>query len=319
MDRIKTIMKVHYNTDITNIRSLKGGWASLAYQVSNNNNQFFLKVYEKSRSSTRQLTRSINNYVPIIEWLTHNSELKEKISVPLLADDGSYKCEDDYGIYLLYDYINGETIGNQELKDTQVYQLSGIISTLHSYGQEIPIDTSSIKENFEVPFLQFFSNILKRENNQIPIEIRESVSSCIPQLKDVINKVEKLAAYLKNSDLRMALCHTDLHNWNLMQTSKQLILVDWEGLKIAPVEADLMFFVNKPYFNTFLRRYQETHKNFKLNLDALHFYQGRRKLEDLGELLEQLLFDSLNEQGRVVTINYIKEELRTLNECFYEE
>ncbi|SFB07753.1 hypothetical protein SAMN04488072_106224 [Lentibacillus halodurans] len=98
-----------------------------------------------------------------------------------------------------------------------------------------------------------------------------------------------------------------------MESEEQLVLIDWEGLKLAPVEADLMFLVDKPYFHTFLKMYQKTHQNFKLNPDALHFYQGRRKLEDIGEFMEQLLFDSLNEQERVVTMNYLKEELRTIS------
>lgn len=42
----------------------------------------------------------------------------------------------------------------------------------------------------------------------------------------------------------MVLCHTDAHGWNLIQSNK-LVLVDWEGLRLAPPEADLNMFTKK--------------------------------------------------------------------------
>lgn len=76
-----------------------------------------------------------------------------------------------------------------------------------------------------------------------------------------------------------------------MQSGRRLILIDWEGLKLAPVEADWMFLVGKPYYERFLNVYRRSHPNFVLNPLALQFYQSRRKLEDLWEWTEQLLYD----------------------------
>ena len=76
--------------------------------------------------------------------------MKGKISVPLSTCLGEYQCEDESGVYLLYDYIEGETIGDQACTDSQVHQLAKIIAELHSYGEEIPIETNAIKEDFEV-------------------------------------------------------------------------------------------------------------------------------------------------------------------------
>ena len=127
-----------------------------------------------------------------------------------------------------------------------------------------------------------------------------------------MHTIETLGQRLRNSNVRMALCHTDLHGWNLMQSEQQLIVIDWEGLKVAPVEADLMFLIDKPFFQEFLNIYQKTHHNFSINHDALQFYQGKRKLEDIWEFLEQLLWDEQNEEERVGTLNYLQEELKNL-------
>ena len=55
------------------------------------------------------------------------------------------------------------------------------------------------------------------------------------------------AEALRHAPLRYALCHTDIHGWNLMQEDR-LILIDWEGLKLAPVEADLFSFTETFFF-----------------------------------------------------------------------
>ncbi|SFB07771.1 hypothetical protein SAMN04488072_106225 [Lentibacillus halodurans] len=205
MNNIRSVLKHQYDVDIADIVPQQGGWSTLAYKVSDMNQRYFLKVYEKSRASTPKLTALIDQYMPIMVWLMHNSNLKGNITVPLLTVNGEYKCEDDVGIYLLYDYIDGETIGNRKLTEDQIQQFSEIIASLHFYGEEIPIETDSIKEDFQVPFLQLFRDILNDENKHIAGGVRKVVSPYVKQINDLVNTVEKLAIYLKNSDLKMAL------------------------------------------------------------------------------------------------------------------
>lgn len=93
----------------------------------------------------------IDDYAPILGWLSQNSNLKGKVPVPLLTNRGNYKCEDGEGIYMLYDFIDGETVG-EKMTAAQVARLSEIIAELHSYGEEIPVNTDRVKEDFDVPF-----------------------------------------------------------------------------------------------------------------------------------------------------------------------
>jgi len=167
MDNIKKLLSDYYHVDCTSMLSQQGGWASLAYKVSSNQRSYFLKVYEKRRASTAKLTALIDKYVPIMIWLMHNSTVKGKIPVPLLTRDGEYKCEDEHGIYMLYDYIEGYTIGDQDLTEDQVHQLSEIIAELHLYGEDIPFDTDAMKENFDVPFSQSLRNIWTQGSSNI--------------------------------------------------------------------------------------------------------------------------------------------------------
>ncbi|MFS0918064.1 aminoglycoside phosphotransferase family protein [Brevibacillus sp. 179-C 1.1 NHS] len=312
MDQFKTLLRHHYDVDATDVIPQQGGWSALAYKVISDQDSYFLKVYEKSRASTPKWTALIDKYVPIIQWLSRHTRLQGKIPVPLLTRNAAYKHEDDMGIYQLFEYMEGKTIGNQELDTMQIRQLSAIVSELHLYGEEIPLNTEAIKEDFSLPFAEPLRTMLKEDIHRLPEDVNEIVRLNVKKLADRICHLEMIAEQLRGSEIKMRLCHTDLHNWNMMQSDQRLILIDWEGLKLAPVEADLMFLVDMPYFEEFMAIYRETHANYEINPTALAFYQTRRTLEDIGELLEQLLFDEQEEQDRLETIGYLKKELKEM-------
>ncbi len=50
-----------------------------------------------------------------------------------------------------------------------------------------------------------------------------------------------------------------------------------------------------------------------MNEEALAFYQTRRRLEDIWEFVEQLLFDTQSEQDREDSVNHLIRELQALN------
>ncbi|MBY0159699.1 aminoglycoside phosphotransferase family protein [Cytobacillus firmus] len=309
MDRLQDILKEYYGLAHPVIVPQQGGWAALAYKVSNGAQDYFLKVYEKSRASTHKWTALIDDYVPILLWLEEHSRLKGSIPVPMLTTDQRYRCEDNKGIYLLYEYIDGDTIADRKLTENQVRQLAQIIAELHRYGEDFPLVTSAMTESFTVPFLGQLREALDAGK---PDDIGEVMNPHIDCLMGLMLEVEALSEELKKRDLRLALCHTDVHAWNLMSDGQQLILIDWEGLKLAPVEADMMFFVAEPYFESFMRIYKETHSDYVMNSEALTFYQGRRKLEDIWEFMEQLLCDVQNDEERASTLNSLKKELEEI-------
>lgn len=309
MDRLQGILKEYYGLGHPVIVTQQGGWAALAYKVSNGAQDYFLKVYEKSRASTPKWTALIDDYVPILLWLEKHSRLKGSIPVPMLTTDQRYRCEDNEGIYLVYEYIDGDTIADRKLTENQVRQLAQIIAELHRYGADFPLVTSAMTESFSVPFLGQLREALDAEKGD---DIGEVVNLHIDCLMRLMHEVEALSETLKKRDLRLALCHTDVHAWNLMSDGRQLILIDWEGLKLAPVEADMMFFVAEPYFESFMRIYEETHCDYEMNSEALTFYQGRRKLEDIWEFMEQLLCDVQNDEERASTLHSLKKELEEI-------
>lgn len=117
--------------------------------------------------------------------------------------------------------------------------------------------------------------------------------------REKAKEVEKL-------NLPLKLCHTDLHHWNIMQSNHSLMLLDWEGIKLAPVEADWYSILEQNYASVFLGEYLKYHKTFKWNEEAVEFYKRRRILEDIGEFVLQLLYEPLNEKERKSCLHELK-------------
>ncbi len=307
MENIINILKTEYGINCLSVTSQKGGWSASAYKVSDGVKNYFLKAYEINRASTPKLTSMIDIYIPITIWLDQNTKLSGKIPVPVVTKDGNYRCQDNHAIYLLYEYIDGETIGDDELSDDQVAQLSEMIAELHSFSStQIPCDSLKIREDFSLPFLQPLKEHIIQNFEHLANDLKELLKGRIGSIEKLMQRAETLSLFLINNKPKMVFCHTDLHNWNLMQSKNLLILIDWEGLKVAPPEADLMFLKEKPYYKYFLDVYQEKHPDFQVNSDAMEFYLARRILEDIWELAEQLLFDSQNKESRSQTLKYLK-------------
>ncbi|MBB3127844.1 aminoglycoside phosphotransferase (APT) family kinase protein [Paenibacillus rhizosphaerae] len=313
MYKFTTVLSMYYGLEQVEVFPQKGGWAALAYKVTDTESRrsYFLKVYEKDRASTPKWTARIDQYVPVTSWLERSTGLQGKMPVPIMTTQGYYRCEDDYGIYLLYDYIDGETIGDKPLTPEQICQLSAIVAELHGCGKEIPVQSGNIVENFELPFALSLKDILTARGTDLPGDMKDLLGPYNKALNRMIFKADELSAMLKQSSLPLALCHTDIHPWNFMQPQgrPQLMLIDWEGLKLAPVEADLMFVVDQPYFKQFMHIYRQFHPDFTLNGKSLLFYQIRRKLEDVWEFIEQLLFDRQSPSERSSTHQSLEKEL----------
>lgn len=306
MTQFDNVLKNNYDIHPIRVEAKQEGWAALAYKVSSKENIYFLKVYEKHRASSLKLTALIDQYAPILVWLEEHSELKGKIPVLLLTTHGHFKCEDNNHIYLLYHYIDGETVGDRDLTENQVRAFAQIIAELHSFGDEIPLETNSIKEDFEVSFLDQLEEVMNRSKAKLPEELHELISKYKHNIKAFVLQIKELSNKLKKKRLNMSLCHTDLHHWNLMQT-ENLILIDWEGLKVAPAEADMMFLIDQPYFDDFLKIYIKAHPDYAINQDALRFYQIKRRLEDTWEFIEQLLYEELETEEKKEALYYLKD------------
>jgi Ser/Thr protein kinase RdoA (MazF antagonist) len=315
MDKIKQILKAQFDVECTEIVEIHGGLSAMNYQVKTDDKAFFLKVYDKKKSGASLWTDKINYYMPILIWLNENTKLQGRIVRPIKTNKNDYRFDDEENVYLLFDYIDGESVG-KNLTHVQILEAADIMACLHRYGGEIPVNTEKIKEDFSVPFCFSLEHFIAKNYTASPADVKAILQPCLEQLISKNNEVISLSEKVKLSNIKMVLCHTDAHGWNLMQ-GEHLFLVDWEGIKLAPAEADLTMFTKKEYWDTFIEHYYKLQPNFNLDKDIFMFYILRRKIEDIWAFVEGILFDNLSEQQRERDLTLLSECCKSLdNLCF---
>ena len=128
---------------------------------------------------------------------------------------------------------------------------------------------------------------------------------------------DKIRDKIKFKNVKMTLCHTDAHYKNFMQ-GESLILVDWEGMKLAPAEADLFMFTQKQYWDIFIEHYSKLCPGFALDSEMLSFYILRRKIDDIWAFIESILYDNLSNEQRKRELAHMLNGCERLDDISFE-
>jgi len=314
MDRerqIQAILKEHYNIHAKRIVQLAGGWSALAYLISDDNQKYFLKVYDKKRSSSTKWINAIDQYMPIVEWLHGHTTLKKHVVKPTLTNTEMYTCEDEDTVYVLSAFIDGYTIGSSPLKLGQVNEIAKILGTLHRSTEDVPAHLMKQlpRENFDIGFCRSLYKFIKNDLVSKHDAVLRIVKPFAGYLLDNIKRMKYLAETLKKKPKQYVLCHGDLHYWNMVQ-SKHIKLIDWECANLAPPEQDLILHIAGQNAELFLSVYRKYITSYELDLDALEFYFLKRRLENVWEWIQDLrskeAIKSQEETLKLLRINLIE-------------
>ena len=294
IDFIRAVLPVHYGLRADAITQVQGGWSAAAFVVRVDKGMYFAKVYDKHRPSVQSWIARMPHYMPAVRWLSENTPLRDRMAAPMNTIAGDYKVENNDAILLLYPFIDGETLCKAGLSAEQIRQLADTLALLHSYGKDIPVPIDAITETYALPFMERLSPVSAAK--QLPPIIAPAIDAHVPAIRSAMERLRRLADDMRRNPPAYALCHTDVHGWNLLWNGS-LILIDWEGLQLAPVEADLFTFTDGFFYaeasEAFLAAYRKTHPDYAVNQTAMCFYRLRRRLEDIAEFIHSMLHDDL--------------------------
>ena len=231
MPDLARILKTEYGVISTDIRPPDGRIIGLGYRVHTTERDYFLKVYVKSKKATAQWTALIDQYIPILIWLNQNTDLKGWIVQPVLTISGAYKCEDENAFYLMFSYISGYTVGEASLTTPQATELAHIVGILHQQNAEtIPGCYGQMTEDFGLPFCSEMISFMENRLEDCVGEVKSILTHYRAELLDAASKALQASNTLSTHKPAFVFCHTDIHNYNIMQADR-LFLIDWEGLK----------------------------------------------------------------------------------------
>lgn len=282
-------LKNRYGIDVLDITGDNSGWSSQGYKVHSPDGTFFLKEYSRLRPSVLPWIQRMDAYLPVQALLQEIPELC--LHMPLLRHTvgGELKVELGNAVYLLFSYVEGHTLGDTLLTPEQARELGRIMATLHALRAVPGHLLENLAEDLNLPFAVALQNCLT-DLAKLPARLKHTLGHHAAVLSDALTLLFKLRDDARNHCSRLVLCHTDAHGFNLMQGT-HLTLLDWEGLCLAPAEADLFLLTHQPHFGLFLEEYASHSKGFCLNRQLLQYYHMRRQLEDIFEFLQQILRD----------------------------
>jgi len=292
---IKQVLSNRYGVSNVKLSKVEPGWSALAYCVKAGNDLYFLKIYDKTRHSSQVWIQGIDRYIPAVVWLNKHTPLHKKIPSVIPTVTGDYKYEDDERVFILFEWIEGITPREEPLTRPQLASLAQIVADLHSFDESLLTASNVARESYDIPF---YESLLSRVNNSdpnIPSEYLKLITEKLHQLSEISQTLPAL-------NLPFVLCHNDIHGWNVITQNDGIILLDWEGLRFSPREADLFMFKYERYWgrrwDEFYDVYKKTHPKLKLNETAMHFFRLRRRLNDVDEFVSNIVLD--NESDEVI-------------------
>lgn len=277
------------------IEAVQGGWSADAFHVKAVEGEFFLKVYDKTRPSVAAFIRAMADYLPVLRKLNQDPELMRHLPVVVSTHNGALYSEDRNHVYLLTQYIHGQTLGEESPSETQVDQLADVLARLHSYRAELLPGYKLSKEKFQFDLSAELHFLRADRRQEQPTGLRDIFLMNKALLDQALNKINQLADELKSINHTLCLVHADLHPGNLMWTGDKLVVLDLEDLTYSLPELDLMFLVDQPYSSRFFARYQRLHPNYQINWTAINYFWLRRDLTDIVQFGRQIAYENLDE------------------------
>lgn len=312
IEDIKNILSEKYGLQAVEVKKTQGGWSAAAFIAYTNKGAYFLKIYDRHRPSVRPWIERMALYMPAVFWLSENTPLKNSMVIPVLTKDGEYKAENEKHLMMVFPFIKAETVGATRLSAARIDQLADILARLHSYGDDLPA-AAPLKERYELPFIKGLADIIGQ--GHWPAALQGLLPLYADKIAEKIDALQHAAAQLRRNPPRCVLCHTDLHGWNLMGNGR-LILIDWEGLSLAPAEADLFSFTEGFFFDyaqdLFFPAYRRARAGYRIDDKALAFYRLRRRLEDISEFVCSLSHDELPAAETSPALSALQKECEAL-------
>jgi spectinomycin phosphotransferase len=282
-------LQAHYNLFIATLTFLPIGndSASVVYRVDGGDGQsYFLKVRSAAGFSPPSL---------IIPRFLQEQHIPHIVApVPTMTQE-LWVNVDNFALSL-YPYIDARTAAEAGLSEQHWRTLGTTLRRIHT--RRLPVDLNQL-----VPHEMFIPsrrNILDQldsyiSNHRIDDAIQRELALFWHSRRDKIRKLiattDRFGAQLSQISLPFVLCHADLHTWNvLLDTDKQLWVVDWDETILAPKERDLMFviggigqgLVKSNETMRFLEGYGDT----AINRQALTYYRYAWAVQDIAAYAE---------------------------------
>jgi len=280
-EEVRQFIEKNYEIEIENISYHPIGENGASYIIKTKNKKHFAKVFSKD-PGVRKSIREIKIFIDFLYRIKNEDDFAY-ISTPIRNNHQNLISKFKGFAVILEDFIPGKSPRNLSQRDYA--KIGEILGKLHNIN---PKKFRKIKE--DILNLKWESKILKIIKK---LKKTEKLSSGEKKLRTILSKKEetfkRAIKFLKENVKKIkarkdeyVLVHEDLHSGNLLQNKDEIFFIDWEGLKLALPERDLIWFRKGLGLRASVEKgYKKSlKKNYKIDNQTMKFYLIKRLLSD---------------------------------------
>lgn len=297
--RLSELISHQYGLSINRLEDLPLGMVGKHFRLeTSTGEQYFITLYDQAR-----LARIAANRLDFTLALTNQlfqSGCFNNLVPPQATRWGALKTYFDGDCPLVvYPYIEGRLLADEIPLSAETWaELGELVARLHTVAGVAEKLPHPIVEQFDVHFEVALRKSLcelkdfEGFDREAQWELRDLVLPQAEKINGFLRRLHDLGEALGASPPPFVICHSDIHPWNVIRACDQrLVLIDWEGARLAPPEQDLFIFLGEGFIS-FLQAYFRAGGKRALSVQAFVFYLIRRNLEDLTDYFVRILHEN---------------------------
>jgi len=316
----QTILK-EYGFKVGEIKYIPKGEVGLSFVAQcKEKKKLFIKIYPATRLAKISI-QNLDFSLRVCYDLCTKCSLKN-ISFPLLTKAGELKINFESNLLAIFNFIKGKNQDNVKLSNKELVKVSELLASVHKNTRKIELEKAPI-EKFNIGFKDELINGInileqnKRLNNKYKVKLAKLLIPMKNETIRLLEKTVKLGKFIRLKESDFVLCHTDpIHQNLILNKNHDVFLIDWDGVKLAPKEHDLWFYLwDNP--NLFLTSYENIYGSLTLDREAVIFYFYYRILEDLTDWVYAILNENVEDKQNKINLRevefYCLERIENIN------
>jgi spectinomycin phosphotransferase len=234
---------------------------------------------------------------------------------PVPTLEGTLSADLEGWHVVAYPYVDGAS-GGETGMTADHWRLLGIaLRRIHDLSAPAELVATMRTEDFtpiDLPRVRAIVDRLRGElHDPAERELAELLRERRDDLDRVTERIVELAELARTRSDERAICHADIHPWNvLVRSDGDIAIVDWDDAKLAPRERDLMmmgiFALDDPVARD---AFDAGYGSFDADPVLIAYYQHERAVQDLAANGDDILRAGATDEGR-------QEALRRMHATF---
>ncbi len=198
---------------------------------------------------------------------------------------------------ILYPFVEGQDGYALALTDAQWMEFGAALKAVHSAAVPEELARRVPKEIFSPRWrevVRSFQAQVEEGSYTEPVAVKMAayMRDRREEIQRLVERAEVLANALRERQLEMVLCHTDIHPGNLLiSPNGAFYIVDWDAPMLAPKEHDLTLIGGGATWSSARETalFYQGYRQANVDRMALAYYRCERIIMDIAEFCEQIL------------------------------